>query len=110
MLPNEIQNEIVSGLTTDSEVGRIILFGSYATGKADPESDIDLIVILNKKGFSRSYTEMIETRMRLSKPLLKLRETVPIDLFVYTADEWKTVERSQSDFIRNVQKEGVDLL
>ena len=110
MLPVDLKNEIVSKLASNKDVRRIILFGSYARGTPDAESDVDIVVILSRKGYFSSYTEMLENRTRMSKPLLKLRETVPIDLLVYTADEWETLERSQSDFVRNVRKEGVDLL
>lgn len=109
MLPVDIKNEIVSGLKSASDVNRIILFGSYARGNQDADSDVDLVVILSKKGFFQSYTEMLENRMQLSKPLLKLRESIPVDLFVYTADEWAMLEKTQSDFVRNVYKEGVVL-
>jgi uncharacterized protein len=110
MLPVDIKNEIVTKLCLNKDVHRIILFGSYARGNPVEESDVDIVVILSKKGFFRTYSEMLENRMRMSRPLLKLRETIPIDLLVYTADEWETMENSRSDFVRNVQKEGVDLL
>ena len=109
MLPAEIKDKIVSGLRSNSLVNRIILFGSYARGTPNSDSDVDLIVILNKKGFFRSYTEMIENRSSLLQPLLKLREVLPLDLFVYTIDEWATMEQSQNDFIKNVQKNGIVL-
>ena len=110
MLPVEIKDKIVSGLRSNSLVNRIILFGSYARGTPNSGSDVDLIVILNKKGFFRSYTEMIENRSSLLQPLLKLREAVPVDLFVYTVDEWATMEQLRNDFVKNVQKEGIVLV
>jgi predicted nucleotidyltransferase len=110
MLPRNLKNDIVVKVCSNKEVRRSILFGSYARGTPGAESDVDIVVILDKKGFSRSYTEMLETRMRISKPLLELRKKVPIDILVYTADEWEKMTQLQSDFIRNVQEEGVDLL
>ena len=38
-----------SGIAEVSDPDRIILFGSYAYGKPDEESDIDLLVIKNDK-------------------------------------------------------------
>lgn len=109
MLPVEIKDKIVSGLRSNSLVNRIILFGSYARGTPNSCSDVDLIVILNRKGFFGSYTEMLENRSSLLRPLLKLREAVPVDLFVYTVDEWAAMEQMRNDFIKNVQKEGIVL-
>ena len=42
-------NEFVSIVAEVSDPDRIILFGSYAYGKPDEESDIDLLVIKNDK-------------------------------------------------------------
>lgn len=106
----DLKNEIVTKLSSNKDISRIILFGSYARGTPGPESDVDIIVILGKKGFSRSYSEMIENRMCISKPLMQLREKVPIDILVYTADEWNRMVQLQSDFIKTVQEEGVELL
>jgi len=110
MLPIDIQNEIITGLKTDSEVDRIILFGSYATGYSDDESDIDIIVILNKKGFPLSYSERINNRIRLSEKIADVRKKMAVDLLVYTADEWNKAQNSRNDFMRNIQEQGVVLL
>jgi uncharacterized protein len=52
---------------------RIILFGSYAYGKPNRDSDVDLLVIMPHKG--RGVEKSIEIR-------LKLRAPFPMDLLV----------------------------
>jgi len=39
---------------------KAILFGSYAYGDPNDESDLDLIIVLDKDGFSKNFNEKIE--------------------------------------------------
>ncbi|NOX61570.1 MAG: nucleotidyltransferase domain-containing protein [Chloroflexi bacterium] len=89
---------------------KAILFGSFAHGVEEPDSDIDLLVVLNKKGFSRTYSEMLENRRELSRRLRTLRKKTPIDLFVYTKDEWDYIKQSGSSFYEHINEHGVELL
>ena len=72
---------------------KIILFGSYASGSATPESDVDLIVVLPYRG---SHTDkVVEIRGRVEAPF-------PLDLLV-----WKPDEATRADaFTRAVLNEG----
>ncbi|MBI5101955.1 MAG: nucleotidyltransferase domain-containing protein, partial [Nitrospirae bacterium] len=48
-------NGIVNRLVSNFDVEKIILFGSYVTGKQTRDSDIDIFVLLNtrKNGIER---------------------------------------------------------
>lgn len=46
MAESELYN-IVQGFTTQSDIAAVYLFGSNATGRARPDSDIDLAVLLS---------------------------------------------------------------
>jgi len=59
---------------------RILLFGSLTTGAVHPYSDIDLIVI---KDTDQPFWERLLEVHRLLQPAL------PLDLFVYTPEEWR---------------------
>lgn len=74
-------------------VQKVILFGSSATGQDGQASDLDLVVI----------TEVDDTQpfgSRLAPELAALRPSVPVDLLVYTPDEWDAL-RSESSFARD---------
>ena len=85
---------------------KVIIFGSAITDKFHEDSDIDLVVILNKKGIAKNYKERIENRRTVSKLLRDIRKKIPIDLFVYTKDEWELLKRSGSTFYREIEEKG----
>ncbi|MSQ14936.1 MAG: nucleotidyltransferase domain-containing protein [Dehalococcoidia bacterium] len=57
---------------------KIILFGSYATGKTRRDSDVDLLII---KQTSDAFLE------RHKKARMLLKTTTPVDIFVLTPEE-----------------------
>ncbi len=72
---------------------KIILFGSYASGSATPESDVDLVVVLPYDG---SHTDkVVEIRGRVEAPF-------PLDLLVWKPDEAARVDT----FTRTVLGKG----
>jgi predicted nucleotidyltransferase len=72
---------------------RIILFGSYATGAATADSDVDLVVVMPFRGSSTD--KVVEIRGRVEAPF-------PLDLLV-----WRPAQaRKQDSFTRDVLGEG----
>lgn len=74
-----IVGRAVDILSREMNPRRIVLFGSTARGEAGPESDIDLLVVMD--GFESRFAEM----NRASRLLASLR--VPVDVLIYTVDE-----------------------
>jgi predicted nucleotidyltransferase len=60
---------------------RVILFGSHATGRAGPDSDVDLLVVMPVEGSKRR--KQLEIRLALHD----IR--VPKDIIVSTPDEFE---------------------
>lgn len=76
---------------------KIILFGSSVKGEEDQYSDIDLVII--KKTQDRFL-------QRLKKAALLIKEPTPVDIFVYTPEEFAQMLEDQNSFAQNVIKEG----
>ena len=72
---------------------KIILFGSYATGSASPDSDVDLVVCLSFRGSATD--KVVEIRGRVEAPF-------PMDLLVWRPAE----ERKKDGFTRSILSEG----
>ena len=106
----EIKKEIVSRITKNFKVKDIILFGSYAYGEPNEDSDIDLIVVLDKKGFSKSFTEQMQNNIEVSKTIYDIERKTPIDLLVYTIDEWNKLLKLDGYITREINRLGVRLV
>ncbi len=72
---------------------KIILFGSYATGAATPDSDVDLVVCLPFRGSATD--KVVEIRGRVEAPF-------PLDLLVWRPAE----EHKGNSFTRSILSEG----
>ena len=106
----DISKEIAAGLSVPPRPLRAILFGSLTHGTSREDSDIDLVVILNKEGKSENYKALISNRMEISRKLRKLKKKYPIDVLVYTRDEWEELRASGSSFIEKIENEGITIL
>jgi len=72
---------------------KVILFGSYATGFARPDSDVDLVVVMPFRGSDTD--KVVEIRGRVEAPF-------PMDLLV-----WKPARAERADaFARAVLNGG----
>ena len=109
-LKQPIKNQIISNITAKFKVKEIILFGSYAWGKPHQYSDIDLLVVLDKDGFSKSWIDRLKNRIAVSKTITEMRKKFPFDLLVYTKDEWNRLINIDSYFIRNINQNGMRLV
>jgi predicted nucleotidyltransferase len=79
---------------------RMILFGSHARGDAEPESDIDVLVVL--EGPVNAYDEIERTGYIVSG--ISLDHNVVIGCVFTDLERYKT---RQGPFLRNIRREGV---
>lgn len=89
---------IVAALARRPEVQRAILFGSYARGRADLLTDLDILIVMES---DRDFlTRTAEMYRYLAMP-------VDLDLLVYTPEE---LERNKErGFIRRALEEGTTI-
>ena len=77
------------------------LFGSYAQGKANSESDIDVIIICN------TQSPWPERHRAFQDVIQKLGS---VDCLIYTPEEWKKMSTEPSPFIQHIQKHWIRIL
>lgn len=88
-------NSLVAQLGAIPEVQKVFLFGSYADGRRDLLTDLDLLVVME------SPLEYVERNVALAR---RLKARVALDLLVYTPAE---IERmSDRPFIRYILTNG----
>lgn len=109
-LKNEIKNEIAKKLTNNFNICNVILFGSYAYGKPNSDSDIDLLVILNDNETINSYSDRIKKRVMISKSLIDIIKKTPVDIIVHTSNEWQKLLESGSFFYQDIKNKGVFII
>jgi uncharacterized protein len=90
--------EITKRIRETSDPEKIILFGSYARGDNLPDSDVDLLVVMNSVQSPRS--ESIRIRRNL-KGLL-----VPVDIIVTTPEQLERHKKTVGLIYRTILTEG----
>jgi len=88
---------------------KVIVFGSYAQGAADRDSDIDLIVVLDSEAIPATYQDRMMNRLLVRRALDALNRDYALDVLVYTAPEWKRFQDSGSAFAKEVASQGVEV-
>jgi len=82
---------------------KVILFGSYATGLATEDSDVDILVIAPTK-------DKFFRRMAYARSLIRdLRNGLPIAPIVLTPKEIEEKKKGKDQFIIEILEKGVTL-
>jgi predicted nucleotidyltransferase len=89
---------------------KIILFGSYAYGTPNEDSDIDLYVVTNDDFMPQTWKEKSEVTKKISKRLRDLRKYISIDLIVHTRKMNEKFLEMDSMFSRKISHEGRRIL
>ncbi len=96
-------NEVVKQINAVTSVQKIYLFGSYAYGKADHNSDLDLCIITNDNNV-RKRDLIRSIRKSISKVATK-----PIDILVYNQEEFLERAKVNSTLEHKITNEGVSV-
>ena len=109
MTTQELRNEIVSRLSAKKPL-KVILFGSRTGDEFGPESDVDLIVVLDKESVPRTFKEKTENFLEISRLLRDLNKRMAMDLVVMTRTQWERFVEMDSGFSREVRQKGLPLI
>ncbi len=95
-LLGEITKRICSGYAPE----RIVLYGSYAYGKPDEGSDIDLFIIKVDPDNPR------DRRLKVRRLLRDIIQKVPISPLIYTPNELQARLAKGDGFLREILEKG----
>ena len=96
-IPNWVIHALARQIAEKFKPEKIILFGSYARGNPRPESDVDLLVIMDAS--ERDVQTSLDIRRELGV-------SFGLDLIVYTTKRLKERVKMGDWFIRDALKEG----
>ena len=83
-------NEIVNRIAIKFNPDKIILFGSYAVGNPNNDSDLDLLIIKD--------TDLPRHKRSFDIQKALIGSMVPMDIFVYTTKEFEQEKNEKSSF------------
>ena len=91
-------NLIQEFLKLDDSIISIVIYGSYANGTYDEKSDVDIIIISDKKTNLQSVLQASEN---------KLKKTINVEIF--NLAEWKKISKENRAFYNSVIKSNIVL-
>ncbi len=93
LIDNNAILNIIYKIVTGTNPDKIYLFGSYATGQANEDSDIDLLIV----------KDTIEPRHKRSIEIQRLLKgsKLPVDILVYTNDEFDREKSIHYSFVNS---------
>ena len=97
--------EIVEALKSLNPL-RVILIGSYADGTFDEDSDLDLVIILDKASLSKNYKEKMDNKLMVRRCIYEYSKMIPIDLIVYTKGEFLQISELGTSFYKEINSTG----
>jgi predicted nucleotidyltransferase len=96
-IPKKVIRNLARQIAEQFKPEKIILFGSYARANPSPESDVDLLVVMD--------TKLKEVRQSI-EICQKIEYMFGVDLIVYTPKHLKERVKMGDWFVRDVLKEG----
>ncbi len=109
MITQKLKQEIIKNISIKKPY-KAFIFGSHAYGSPTEESDIDLLVVLDKDGIPESYREKSQNYLEISQLLRNLNKKISMDIIVMTKSQWKAFVENNSGFAREVLTHGVELI
>jgi predicted nucleotidyltransferase len=98
-----ILDEVVQRLIAGYQPERIILYGSYAYGTPDDDSDLDLLII--KATDASPFERRVQVRRMLTQP----KRRIPLSPLVLTPDELSQRLRIRDPFYMDIIRHGETL-
>ena len=102
---NTVLDNLVFSLKP-SDPYKIILFGSYARGNPNENSDIDLMVILDNHHVSKTYEERLYKKVFVRNLVLEINRKMPLDILVYSKEELNLMKKNGNYLIDEIEKTG----
>lgn len=100
----EITKRLLSIIRKESPEAKVILFGSEARGDAQTDSDIDLLILIDKDKIT------FADQKRIAYPLydVELETGISISPIIYSRKAWEN-RPFNTPFYLNIINEGIEL-
>lgn len=105
-MPQDIKNEIdniIEEINKVVDVNKIYLFGSYAYGNPDIDSDLDLCILTNDDNTRK------RDLIKIIRKAISKTANIPVDTLVYEKNEFNERSIVLSSMEHKIAYEGVSL-
>ena len=85
---------------------QITLFGSFAYGEPNKDSDIDLYVVTSDDFIPKNYEESMSIRLKVANALEELQKVIPIDTVTHTKKMYEKFVEQNSSFSKEILQKG----
>lgn len=109
MLSDSVQHEIISYLRPINPE-KVILFGSYAHGTPNIDSDIDLYIVTKENFVPANFKENLQIKKRVYMALSKFRKKYASDILVHTIPVHQKFVELGSSFSKEIMQKGIVLI
>jgi predicted nucleotidyltransferase len=99
-----LDNLIVS--LKPSDPYKIILFGSYAKGNPNEDSDVDLLIILDNNHISKTYQERLDKKVYIRNLVLEINQKMSLDILVYSKGELNLIKNAETILLTRLKGQG----
>ena len=99
----ELLDEVAASIKKVHPESTIILFGSYARGEQNDESDLDICVLVDELTYGR-----VDMRVD-ARGAIRENFPLPIDVLLFTHDEFEESAKKKSRIHHKIKEEGVIL-
>jgi len=89
---------------------KIILFGSYAYGTPDEDSDIDLYIVTNDDFMPKNYDENMAVYLNVANAMQDFLQKYPTDLITHTRAMHKRFKELNTSFSQEIITKGIHIL
>jgi uncharacterized protein len=109
MLPESLKQEIIGCLRTIGPE-KVILFGSFAYGTPNPDSDIDLYIVTKEDFIPANYEENLKIKKNVYLALGDFRKKYASDLLIHTLAVHQKFIELGSSFSKEIMQKGIVLI
>ena len=106
MITDKQIQEVTDIIVEEIQPEKVLLFGSYASGIPNKDSDIDIIVLVNEKLEKKSKIERL-TKLNLKTALPNLM--FPKDFKMYSVNEYDELRGNKYSFLYSALKNAKTL-
>jgi predicted nucleotidyltransferase len=89
---------------------KIILFGSYAYGSPNEDSDIDLYVVTSDNFIPKNYDENMAVYLNVANAMQDFLQQYPTDLITHTRAMHKRFKELNTSFSKEIITKGIHIL